>query len=117
MSFEFSQIFGKSVNVPTPDSETFDNSIKNDKDAVLLDVRTEKENREVRIPNSVLIDIYQPSFVSEIEKLDRSKNYFVYCRSGHRSYHAAKQMLQMGFEKVYNLVGGIIKWDKVTERG
>ncbi|MCL4318350.1 MAG: FAD-dependent oxidoreductase [Firmicutes bacterium] len=34
----------------------------------------------------------------------------VYCRSGHRSYVAARMLLQHGYEKVYNLVGGITAW-------
>jgi len=77
---------------------------------VLLDVRTPMENQMVRILDSVLIDINSPTFSKEIEKLDKSKSYYVYCRSGNRSFHAGNYMLKNGFEKVYNLEPGIIGW-------
>jgi len=89
--------------------------MKEDKDSVILDVRTLGENKEVRIPNTVLIDIMSPTFLQEIDKLDRSKSYYVYCRSGNRSYHAGMQMVKMGFEKVYNLEDGMIGWYGETE--
>jgi rhodanese-related sulfurtransferase len=92
------------------DTKTFEKKISEDKDAVLLDVRTPMEHQMVRIPNSVLIDINSPMFVEEIDKLDKSKSYYLYCRSGNRSYHAGNYMLQAGFEKVYHLEPGIIGW-------
>jgi rhodanese-related sulfurtransferase len=92
------------------DAEEFKQKLEEDKDAVLLDVRTPMEHQMVRIPNSVLIDIYSPVFTQEIEKLDRKKSYYIYCRSGNRSFHAGNYMLGAGFEKVYNLEPGIIGW-------
>jgi rhodanese-related sulfurtransferase len=97
------------------DSKTFEQKLAGDKDAVLLDVRTPMENQMVRIPNSILIDINSPKFVEEIGKLDKSKSYYVYCRSGNRSYHAGNYMLKAGFEKVYNLEPGIIGWNGKKE--
>lgn len=97
-------------SVENLDSKTFENKLAEDKDAVLLDVRTPMENQMVRIPNSILIDLNSPIFMQEIEKLDKSKNYYVYCRSGNRSFHAGNFMLQAGFQKVYNLEPGIIGW-------
>ena len=112
-----SSLLGDRSDVVNLDSETFQNQIENEKDLVLIDVRTENEYMEVRIPNSVLIDIYQPCFTEEIDKLERTKSYYVYCRSGNRSHSAAKLMRKMGFEKVYNLAGGIIDWYGPTEKG
>ncbi|MCK9280881.1 MAG: rhodanese-like domain-containing protein [Melioribacteraceae bacterium] len=110
-----SSVFGNRTQVINLDSDTFNEQMKNDKDAVLIDVRTLAENEEQRIPNSILLDIMSPVFVKELDKLDRSKSYYMYCRSGSRSHHAAKQMLQMGFEKVYNLADGIIRWNGEVE--
>lgn len=104
-------MFGQKKGVTNLDSQSFRDQCNNDADAVLLDVRTAGENAEARIPNSILIDIMSPTFKQEIEKLDKSKSYYVYCRSGNRSYHAGLMMGQMGFEKVYNLAGGIIEWN------
>lgn len=92
------------------DANTFEKKLAEDKNAVLLDVRTPMEHQMVRIPNSILIDINNPMFMEEIGKLDKNKSYYVYCRSGSRSFHAGNYMLKAGFEKVYNLQTGIIGW-------
>ncbi|TSA28749.1 MAG: rhodanese-like domain-containing protein [Ignavibacteriales bacterium] len=88
-----------------------------EKNSILLDVRTLEENKTLRIPNSKIIDIHKPNFLDQIDKLDRSKPYFVYCHAGRRSNSACKQMKSMGFEKVFNLKGGIISWRGKTEQG
>jgi len=92
------------------DPSSFEKLINEEKDAVILDVRTEEENSALRIPDSILIDIYKPDFLSKIEKLDKSKTILVYCRSGRRSYDACIEMRRIGFERVYNLKTGIIGW-------
>ena len=82
-----------------------------DNSAVMLDVRTADECKEGIIANSINIDINQgQSFIDEINTLDKTKNYYVYCRSGARSGRACEIMQSLGFEKAYNLVGGIIGW-------
>ncbi|RMD48090.1 MAG: rhodanese-like domain-containing protein [Ignavibacteria bacterium] len=97
-------------------AEEFKSRLNETKDAVLIDVRTKPEHNEVRIPNSKLIEIQSNDFVEKIKNLDRSKSYFLYCRSGSRSHYAAKAFTKLGFEKVYNLKGGIISWNGPTER-
>lgn len=83
-----------------------------DENAVILDVRTEDEFNEGFIANAINIDIHRgQDFVNEIEALDKSKNYYVYCRSGMRSAKACEIMNQLGFENAYNLTGGILDWD------
>lgn len=98
------------VQVIDLDSSTFEKLLKEDKDAVLIDVRTKGEHVEAKIPNSQLIDIMDPMFLEKIEQLDKDKTYYLYCRSGNRSYHAGRAMIQRGFTKVYNLEPGIIGW-------
>jgi len=107
---------GKVNSVENLDAETFGNMIKEDENGVLIDVRTPMENKMLRIPNSLLIDIASPFFIPELDKLDRNKNYYLYCRSGNRSYHAGDQMLKMGFKNVCHLQPGIIGWKGETEQ-
>lgn len=96
--------------------EQWKEKVKEDANGIILDVRTEEEVAEGRIPNSKNLDIYKgQEFVDELEKLDKSKNYYVYCRSGKRSVQAATLMDQMGFEKTYNLLGGYSEWDDEVE--
>ena len=83
-----------------------------DENAVILDVRTEGEFYEGSIANAINIDIHLgQGFVTEIESLDKTKNYYVYCRSGMRSAKACEIMNELGFENAYNLVGGILEWE------
>lgn len=85
--------------------------LNSDDKAVILDVRTEGEVVEKKIPNSINIDIYKgQGFVYQVEELDKSKNYYVYCRSGARSAQACNIMNQLGFDNTYNLLGGIMEW-------
>ena len=83
-----------------------------DENAVILDVRTENECNEGSIANSINIDIYEgQGFIAKLEALDKSKNYYVYCRSGARSAKACEVMESLGFENTFNLLGGILEWD------
>lgn len=86
--------------------------LENDDNSVILDVRTEEEVEAGYIPNSINFDIYKgQAFIDELEKLDKSKNYYVYCRSGSRSAQACALMNQMDIKNAYNLKGGFMEWD------
>ncbi|MGB0306012.1 MAG: rhodanese-like domain-containing protein [Flavobacteriaceae bacterium] len=81
-------------------------------EAVVLDVRTEEEFESGYIPNAKNIDLRMGSgFIDEINSLDKSKSYYVYCRSGARSAQAVQLMRDLGFNKTYNLLGGILEWE------
>ncbi|MDR5591028.1 rhodanese-like domain-containing protein [Christiangramia sp. SM2212] len=98
--------------------EEWQKQLNDDKDSVILDVRTEEEVEEGYIPNSKNIDIYKgQGFINEVEKLDKSKHYYIYCRSGKRSSQACTLLDQMGFSETYNLLGGFSEWegDKTTD--
>ncbi len=83
---------------------------------VLLDVRTEEEYREKRIPGSVLIPDYELAQRAEAELPDKRQVIFVYCRSGRRSEAAARKLVEMGYNHVYD-IGGIIDWPYETTQG
>lgn len=86
--------------------------LQGDDDAVILDVRTEDECNDGIIPNAINIDIYKgQGFIYQVEELDKSKNYYVYCKAGGRSAQACSIMNQLGFETTYNLMGGFSEWD------
>jgi rhodanese-related sulfurtransferase len=77
-------------------------------DAILLDVRTPQEFLSGHIDGAINIDFENNSFPSQIDKLDKSKTYFVYCRSGNRSEQAISVMKSKGIKNIYELKGGII---------
>jgi rhodanese-related sulfurtransferase len=82
---------------------------------VLLDVRTPEENKAERIPDSVLINFYEPDFKEKVSSLEKDKTYYVICRSGNRSGKACQMMSEMGFKDCYNLVGGMLAWQGDVE--
>jgi len=87
-----------------------------DTNAVILDVRTEDEWNDGFIENAINIDIYKgQGFIYAVEELDKSKNYYVYCKAGGRSQQACDIMNQLGFENTYNLVGGMLQWSGKVE--
>ena len=79
---------------------------------VVIDVRGPEELVEGSIPGYKLINMFDASFKAEIDELDKSKTYLIYCRSGSRSGRACAYMESLGFENLYNLSGGIIAWNK-----
>ena len=95
--------------------EDWKKRLAQDSNAVVLDVRTPEEWAEGVMPNSLKIDIYSPDFMAKVEELDKSKSYYIYCRSGGRSAQACMHMMDLGFKKIYNLEGGMLAWtgDKI----
>jgi rhodanese-related sulfurtransferase len=92
--------------------ETWTEQLKNDPNAIILDVRTPDEVSEGYIPQAINLDIYLgQDFLAELENLDKSKNYYVYCRSGNRSGQACAIMNSLGFKNAFNLEGGFMEWE------
>lgn len=83
-------------------------NIKSNGKAFILDVREPHEYEICRIPNSKLIPLGE--LPTRIHELDRGQDIVVHCRSGVRSAKAVKFLREAGFEKVRNLVGGILAW-------
>ena len=82
-----------------------------DENGVIIDVRSEDEFEESRIPSALNLNIYKgQGFIYQIEELDKSKNYYVYCKAGGRSAQACAVMNQLGFENTFNLEGGFMQW-------
>lgn len=87
-------------------------TIAQDANAVIIDVRTQEEVEEGMIEGAMHLDIFLgQGFLDEVDKLDKEKNYYVYCRSGGRSAQACALMAQRGFNTTYNLAGGYTAWD------
>ena len=83
-----------------------------DTDIIILDVRTDEEFALGHIEGSVNIDFYNPNFKNMINSLEKDKTYVVYCRSGKRSASTMIIMEELGFNKVYDILGGINSWQE-----
>jgi len=75
---------------------------------VILDVRTSAEFNESHVKGALNIDIRENDFKDKIAKMDKSKTYKVYCRSGNRSSQAIKIMKDLDFKNIEN-IGGLEK--------
>jgi rhodanese-related sulfurtransferase len=78
----------------------------------VLDVRTAAEFAGGHLEGAIDIDYYQGTFRSDLDKLDKGRAYLVYCRTAHRSTDAVSIMKELGFQEVYNMLGGIERWNQ-----
>ncbi|HUM52497.1 MAG TPA: thioredoxin domain-containing protein [Chitinophagales bacterium] len=102
---------GKTNGEKTNFSATeFADKIKEIPNAPIIDVRTPDEFSKGHLVNAQNVDWNGNDFDNQISKLDKTQPVFVYCLSGGRSSSAASKMRRDGFEKVYELDGGIMKW-------
>jgi phage shock protein E len=76
----------------------------------ILDVRRAEEFASGHLKNAVQIDVTAADFADRIESLNKADIYLVYCHGGVRSARAMGIMKDHGFAAVYNLEGGLLKW-------
>ncbi|MBA4389648.1 MAG: rhodanese-like domain-containing protein, partial [Syntrophus sp. (in: bacteria)] len=76
---------------------------KDNNNFVILDIRTPEEFADGHIEGAVNINFRADNFTSEMSKLDRNKTYFVYCRTGNRSYEAVNIMAGLNFRSILRL--------------
>lgn len=101
---------GRTVTIP--EITVYELKAKMDKkdDFLLLDVREPYEYQIARIPGSRLIPVGQlQSRLSELEPF-KDKEIVAHCKLGGRSAKAVELLLNSGFKKVWNVVGGIAEW-------
>jgi len=84
--------------------------IMNDnKDYIILDVRTFEEYNEGHIPNAICIpnEIIGEETINELP--NKEQLILIYCRSGNRSKQAAAKLEKLGYTNLIEF-GGIIDW-------
>ncbi|MFE3870931.1 thioredoxin domain-containing protein [Flavobacterium sp. ZS1P70] len=79
--------------------------------AQILDVRTPEEFISGHIDNAANVNWNGTDFVTKAAAYDKTKPVFVYCKSGGRSKQAAAKLEELGFTTIYELQGGMLKWD------
>jgi rhodanese-related sulfurtransferase len=91
--------------------EKFKNTIdKKPLNVIIIDVRTPEEYNAEKIEGAIIIDYKNENFKEKITELDKSKVYFIYCRSGRRSSNSRIIMNDLGIKNVFDLEGGILAW-------
>lgn len=82
-----------------------------EKKYVLIDLRTSEEIKSKGIiKGATQIDFFGKDATTEIDKLDKSKSYLIYCAGGGRSEECGFYMQKHGFKDVVNLEKGFSDW-------
>jgi thioredoxin len=100
-----------STSVQTLDVKSYAEKLNATQNPQLIDVRTPGEYAVDKVYDAKNINWNGDDFVPQVEKLDKSKPVFVYCKVGGRSAQAANKLSELGFKEIYNLEGGIMKWN------
>ena len=90
--------------------EELKNKMDSEHQFILIDVRTEKEYLAGHIENAIWLPRGFLEF--KIQKLisDPETEIIVYCKRGSRSALSAYTLMEMGYNNVLNLKGGIEEW-------
>jgi phage shock protein E len=83
---------------------------------ILIDVRTQEEYNNNHIEGSINIPL--TVLDQKIMEFCSCEEFLVYCKSGSRSRQATDILLEKGYVRTYNMIGGIDAWnDSITYRG
>ena len=85
------------------------------KDYVIVDVRTPDEYKEGHIPNAINIPNETINEAVYNKLKDKNQLILIYCRSGSRSRQAAYKMQKLGYTNLVDF-GGIINWKGKIEK-
>lgn len=97
------------------DAATFDQLLAANKHQ-LIDVRTTEEFAEGHLTGAISMNYLGPNFLEQLEQLDASQQYLVYCRSGRRSVRACTLMKNAGIDHIAHLDGGLSAWEAHKNR-
>ncbi|MEO6301717.1 MAG: rhodanese-like domain-containing protein [Bacteroidia bacterium] len=101
---------GKIINA-TISVNDFEEKLNKNSNVQLIDVRTPEEFNQGHLKTALNYNINSSEFETQIAKLNKAKPVLVYCLSGGRSASAAELISEKGFLEVYNMQGGIMKWN------
>ena len=86
----------------------------NDGDAVVIDVRDEREYKSGHVLNARSVPVgAMDQHMHELKKY-KGRDVLVYCDNGMRTSRAVARLKKEGFEKVHTLAGGLVAWEKAS---
>lgn len=94
-------------------NEEVSEKIAANEDMVVLDVREAAEYAFSHIPEAKNIPLGE--LEARVDELSKEKEVYIICRTGNRSDVAARQLTDIGFSKVYNIIPGMSQWEGKTE--
>lgn len=97
----------RNSNEENIDYENAKTILKNDQNAILLDVRSKQEYQEWHLEGSINFPLYDLERNCE-KLLDNKENAIILCcKSGSRSRRALQILKEQGFLNIYQIEGGL----------
>lgn len=84
--------------------------LADNRDTVILDLRTPREFAEGRLAGAKNVDFNGSDFAGQLARLDREATYLIHCAVGGRSSKALATFERLGFRSVVHLDGGFNAW-------
>lgn len=115
--FIFSSCLYDTQSIKSLNSDSFELLLNDTKSSKILDVRTPEEFLSGNLEGSQNINFYDKDFLKQVKSsFSSNDSIYIYCRSGGRSFKAAKILEKEGFKYIFNLKGGIISWQENGNR-
>ena len=83
-----------------------------EKQVVVLDIRTPNEFKAGHIAGATNLDFYATDFAAQLDRLNKDKTYLVHCASGRRSTTSLETFKKLKFQSIIHLDGGMKAWEK-----
>ena len=82
--------------------------IESNPNLVIVDVRTAEEYESGHIEKAINLSVANPEVL--VQSLNPNDEILLYCRTANRSATAMQILRENGYDKVYNMLGGIVAW-------
>lgn len=86
------------------------NIMDTEENVIIFDVREEEEYITGHAAGAICFPVGSISAETAVQMIpDKNVSIIVYCRSGMRSYAAAKELISLGYENIFD-IGGLNGW-------
>lgn len=98
------------LKIKTIDVHELKNKLEQNPRLCLIDVREVEEWQALRIAQA--IHLPKGNIAAQIEKQvpDKNQPLYLHCQAGVRSLYAAQCLMELGYQDVYSVDGGIMDW-------
>ena len=102
----------KSIEIKELNPHEFVEIYKNNSTINVIDVREswERELEHIQPSKHIPLGEFYESDITDLLPQSRSDEIVVYCKAGVRSMDACRVLNELGFERIYNLEGGMMRW-------
>lgn len=97
------------INLVTPEEAAV--LIESDQ-VKIIDVRAELDFDKKHLKNAVNIEVENDDLYSVLDQMKKDEPLLVYCNKGGQSERCAQILKEKGFTLIYDMDGGIAKWEE-----